>query len=256
MRYAPRKLCMTPTLAAATATDMLQIDDIHTYYGDSHILHGVNLRVAQGEVVSLLGRNGAGKSTTLRSIIGLNPPRRGQIRFDGEDISGRRPHELARAGLSFMPETRGIFSSLSVEENLNLVAGRRPGPWTLQRVYQVFPQLAERRGNGGAQLSGGEQQFLAIARALLFNPRVLLLDEPTEGLAPIIVGEIRDILRAVKNEGMTILLVEQNFRFATQLSDRVYVLGRGEVQWSGSAAAIAADTRIQQTWLGVATAAT
>ena len=155
-----------------------------------------------------------------------------------------------------MPETRGIFSSLSVEENLRLVAGRRPGAWTLERVYEVFPRLAERRTNGGAQLSGGEQQFLAIARALLLNPTVLLLDEPTEGLAPIIVGEIRNILRAVKDEGMTILLVEQNFGFATQLSDRVYVLGRGEVQWCGSAAAILADTQIQQTWLGVSTAAT
>jgi branched-chain amino acid transport system ATP-binding protein len=235
---------------------MLHVDAIHTYYGDSYILHGVSLHVLQGEVVSLLGRNGAGKSTTLRSIIGLNPPRRGQIRFHDTDITGQRPHTLARAGLSYMPETRGIFSSLSVEENLNLVAGRRAGSWTLQRVYQMFPRLAERRANGGAQLSGGEQQFLAIARALLLNPSVLLLDEPSEGLAPIIVKEIQDILRTVKNEGMTILLVEQNFRFATQLSDRVYVLGRGAVQWSGSAAAIVADTQIQQTWLGVSAAAT
>ena len=249
---------MTPILVAVKIIrpfEMLQIQDIHTYYGNSHILHGVTLQVAQGEVVSLLGRNGAGKSTTLRSIIGLNPPRRGHIRFNGEDISGRRPHVLARAGLSFMPETRGIFSSLSVEENLSLVAGRRAGPWTVDRVYQTFPRLAERRENGGAQLSGGEQQFLAIARALLLNPSVLLLDEPTEGLAPIIVGEIQDILRAVKDEGMTILLVEQNFRFATQLSDRVYVLGRGEVQWSGSTRDILADTQIQRTWLGVSAAA-
>lgn len=249
---------MTPILVAAKITrpfEMLQIQDIHTYYGNSHILHGVTLQVAQGEVVSLLGRNGAGKSTTLRSIIGLNPPRHGQIRFNGEDITGHRPHVLARAGLSFMPETRGIFSSLSVEENLSLVAGRRAGPWTVDRVYRTFPRLAERRENGGAQLSGGEQQFLAIARALLFNPSVLLLDEPTEGLAPIIVGEIENILRAVKDEGTTILLVEQNFRFATQLSDRVYVLGRGEVQWSGTTHAILADTQIQQTWLGVSAAA-
>ena len=234
---------------------MLQVDAIHTYYGNSHVLHGVSLQVAQGEVVSLLGRNGAGKSTTLRSIIGLNPPRRGQIRLHSEDITGQRPHALARAGVSFMPETRGIFSSLNVEENLRLVAGRRPGPWTLQRVYQTFPRLAERRANGGAQLSGGEQQFLAIARALLLNPSLLLLDEPSEGLAPIIVGEIQDILRAAKNEGMTILLVEQNFRLATQLSDRVYVLGRGAVQWCGSATEIVADAQIQQLWLGVSAAA-
>lgn len=235
---------------------MLQVSAIHTYYGNSHVLHGVDLHVAQGEVVSLLGRNGAGKSTTLRSIIGLNPPQRGQIRFCGKDITGHRPHALARSGLSFMPETRGIFSSLSVEDNLRLVAGRRSGPWTLQRVYQTFPRLAERRANGGAQLSGGEQQFLAIARALLLNPSLLLLDEPCEGLAPIIVGEIQDILRAAKDQGMTILLVEQNFRVATQLSDRVYVLGRGAVQWCGSTAAIVADTQVQQTWLGVAAAAT
>jgi branched-chain amino acid transport system ATP-binding protein len=234
---------------------MLQVSAIHTYYGNSHVLHGVDLHVAQGEVVSLLGRNGAGKSTTLRSIIGLNPPQRGQIHFCGKDITGHRPHALARSGLSFMPETRGIFSSLSVEDNLRLVAGRRSGPWTLQRVYQTFPRLAERRANGGAQLSGGEQQFLAIARALLLNPSLLLLDEPCEGLAPIIVGEIQDILRAAQDQGMTILLVEQNFRFATQLSDRVYVLGRGAVQWCGSAAAIIADTQVQQTWLGVAAAA-
>lgn len=235
---------------------MLHVEDIHTYYGSSHILHGVSLHVSQGEVVSLLGRNGAGKSTTLRSIIGLNPPRRGRIQFDGKDITGLRPHTLARAGLSFMPETRGIFTSLNVEEHLRLVENRRPGPWTLERVYRMFPRLAERRSNGGAQLSGGEQQFLAIARALLLNPRVLLLDEPSEGLAPIIIAEIRDILRAVKDEGMTVLLVEQNFAFATSLSDRVYILGRSKIQWTGSAADIRKDSATQQTWLGVSAAGT
>jgi len=230
---------------------MLRVDDIHTYYGRSHILHGLSLAVEAGEVVALLGRNGAGKTTTLRSIIGLNPPARGKISLNGEDITGERPFRLAKRGLSFMPETRGIFPSLSVEENLTLVAGRRAGPWSLERVYELFPRLRERRSNGGAQLSGGEQQMLAIARALLLNPELLLLDEPTEGLAPIIVREIRDRLRVVKEEGMTILLVEQNFHFATHLADRVFIVSKGQVAWSGSAQEIVADRDAQQRWLGV-----
>ncbi|MDX5361257.1 MAG: ABC transporter ATP-binding protein [Alphaproteobacteria bacterium] len=230
---------------------MLEVQNLHTYYGPSHILHGVSLSVPEGKVVALLGRNGAGKTTTLRSIIGLTPPRRGHVRFRGEDITGARPHRLARLGLSYMPETRGIFPSLSVEENLTLVAGRREGPWTLERVYELFPRLRERRRNGGAQLSGGEQQMLAIARALLLNPEVLLLDEPTEGLAPIVVRDIRERLAFVKEAGMTVLLVEQNFRFATQLADHLYVLGKGAVQWSGTPAEIEAEPGVLHTWLGV-----
>ncbi len=230
---------------------MLRVEDIHTYYGASHILQGVSLEVPEGEVVALLGRNGAGKTTTLRSIIGLTPPRRGRVLFGEQDITGRRPYALARLGLSYMPESRGIFPSLSVEENLTLVEGRRQGPWTLQGVYELFPRLEERKGNGGAQLSGGEQQMLAIARALLLNPELLILDEPTEGLAPIVVKDIRERLRMVKESGMTVLLVEQNFRFATALADRVYVLGKGTIQWSGSAEAILENEEVQQTWLGV-----
>ncbi|MCP1335869.1 ABC transporter ATP-binding protein [Futiania mangrovi] len=230
---------------------MLEVENLHTYYGPSHILHGVSLSVPEGKVVALLGRNGAGKTTTLRSIIGLTPPRRGHVRFRGEDITGARPHRLARLGLSYMPETRGIFPSLSVEENLTLVAGRREGRWTLERVYELFPRLRERRRNGGAQLSGGEQQMLAIARALLLNPEVLLLDEPTEGLAPIVVRDIRERLAFVKEAGMTVLLVEQNFRFATQLADHLYVLGKGAVQWSGTPAEIEAEPGVLHTWLGV-----
>ena len=230
---------------------MLQVEDIHTYYGASHILQGVSLSVAEGEVVALLGRNGAGKTTTLRSIIGLNPPRQGRVQFRDRDITGKRPYALARLGLSYMPESRGIFPSLSVEENLTLVEGRRKGPWSLETVYDLFPRLKERRANGGAQLSGGEQQMLAIARALLLNPELLILDEPTEGLAPIVVKDIRERLRLVKDSGMTILLVEQNFRFATGLADRVYVLGKGAIQWSGSSGAIVADEGVQHTWLGV-----
>jgi branched-chain amino acid transport system ATP-binding protein len=230
---------------------MLRVEDIHTYYGASHILQGVTLEVGEGEVVALLGRNGAGKTTTLRSIIGLTPPRRGRILFREKEITGGRPHALARLGLSYMPESRGIFPSLSVQENLTLVEGRRAGPWTLESVYELFPRLRERRTNGGAQLSGGEQQMLAIARALLLNPELLILDEPTEGLAPIVVKDIRERLRLVKDSGMTILLVEQNFRFATRLADRVYVMGKGAIQWSGSAQEIVADQGVQQTWLGV-----
>ncbi len=230
---------------------MLNVENIHSYYGASHILHGVSLEVAKGEVVSLLGRNGAGKTTTLRSIIGLTPPKQGTIHLKGEETTGRKPHSMARMGVSYMPETRGIFPSLSVYENLTLAAGRRPGPWTVERVFEIFPRLEARRLNGGAQLSGGEQQMLAIARSLLLNPELLLLDEPTEGLAPIIVQDIEDRLEAIKREGMTILLVEQNFRFATNLADRVYVLGKGAIQWSGSTEEILADESTQKTWLGV-----
>ena len=230
---------------------MLVVDRIHTYYGASHILHGVSLNVAEGAVVALLGRNGAGKTTTLRSIVGLTPPRRGAIRFNGADTAGKKPHIMARLGVSYLPEARGILPSLSVLENLNLAAGRRPGPWTLARVFELFPALSARKSHGGAQLSGGEQQMLAIARALLLNPALLLLDEPTEGLAPIIVREIMERLKSLKEEGMSILLVEQNFRFATSIADDVYVLGKGAVQWSGSAAEILAETAIQKTWLGV-----
>jgi branched-chain amino acid transport system ATP-binding protein len=230
---------------------MLRVEDIHTYYGASHILQGVSLEVGEGEVVALLGRNGAGKTTTLRSVIGLTPPKRGRILFREKEITGARPHAMARLGLSYMPESRGIFPALSVQENLTLVEGRRKGPWTLAGVYELFPRLRERRENGGAQLSGGEQQMLAIARSLLLNPELLILDEPTEGLAPIVVRDIRERLRLVKESGMTILLVEQNFRFATRLADRVYVLGKGAIQWSGTAQEIIADETVQQTWLGV-----
>ncbi|MEM7227134.1 MAG: ATP-binding cassette domain-containing protein, partial [Pseudomonadota bacterium] len=172
-----------------TAAPLLAVEKIHTYYGESYVLQGVSLEVEEGSVVALLGRNGAGKTTTLKSIMGVVPPRQGHILLRGQAITGRRPHAIARAGVSYLPETRGIFPSLSVLENLKLVASRRPGPWTLARVLEVFPILGERGAIGGNQLSGGEQQMLAIARALLLNPELLILDEPTEGLAPIIVQE-------------------------------------------------------------------
>ena len=230
---------------------MLVIEDIHTYYGDSYVLHGVSLEVSEGSVVALLGRNGAGKTTTLKSVMGVVPPRKGRILFKGVPITGRRPHAIARSGVSYLPETRGVFPSLTVLENLELVDGRRTGPWTMQRVLKMFPQLRERGSSGASQLSGGEQQMLAIARSLLLNPDLLILDEPTEGLAPIIVKDIQERLRAIKQEGLTILLVEQSFRFATDLADDVYVLGKGRIRWTGSSTEIKADQEVQRNWLGV-----
>ena len=230
---------------------MLAVDDIHTYYEDSYVLHGVSLEVARGSVVALLGRNGAGKTTTLKSIMGVVPPRRGAIRFNDQSIRGLRPHLIARKGVSYLPETRGLFPSLTVLENLQLVAERRAGPWHLERVLSLFPQLRERADVGSSQLSGGEQQMLAIARSLLLNPELLILDEPTEGLAPIVVRDIRERLRALKEEGLTILLVEQSFHFATDLADRVYVLGKGQIRWAGTPAEIRADHATQREWLGV-----
>ena len=230
---------------------LLSVEEIHSYYGESYILQGVSLEVEEGTVVALLGRNGAGKTTTLKSIMGVVPPRRGRILLRGEAITGRRPHAIARGGVSYLPETRGIFPSLTVLENLKLVERRRPGPWTLARVLELFPILQERGAIGGNQLSGGEQQMLAIARALLLNPELLILDEPTEGLAPIIVRDIEKHLRAFKDQGLTILLVEQNFRFALDLADRVAVLGKGKVRWHGTPDALRKDSAMQHKWLGV-----
>ena len=230
---------------------MLRVEGIHSCYGPSHVLFGVSLEVVEGALIALIGRNGAGKTTTLKSIMGIVPPTRGDIVYKGRSILHRRPHEIARAGIAYLPETRGIFPSLTVMENLTLVTGRRSGPWTLERIFEMFPRLRERRASGGSLLSGGEQQMLAIARALLMNPELLILDEPTEGLAPIIVREIREHLRDLKSTGMTILLVEQNFHFVTSLADRIYVLGKGQIQGSGTASEIGADEKLQNEWLGV-----
>ncbi len=230
---------------------MLILDGLHAYYGESHILQGIDLSVPPGKVVGLLGRNGAGKTTTLKAVMGVVRTRRGSIRWQKREITQLPSHRIARLGIAYLPEERGIFPSLSVLENLTVVAGRRPGPFSLERVFELFPRLAERRNNGGTQLSGGEQQMLAIGRALLWNPDLLLLDEPTEGLAPIIVEEIQGHLHQLKEQGLTILLVEQNFRFATDLADEVYVLGRGQVRWQGSSAALKAESEVQHRWLGV-----
>jgi branched-chain amino acid transport system ATP-binding protein len=232
---------------------LLQVDDLHTYLGDSYIIQGVSLAVPPGGVVALLGRNGAGKTTTLRSIMRMVHPRRGRVLFDGRDISLLPTYEIARARIAFVQETRAIFPSLTVEENL-AIAVRPPVDgegWTMQRIYEDFPNLAARRHNGGTQLSGGEQQMLAIARALVSNPRLLLLDEPSEGLAPLIVRQIADIILRLKRQGMTMLLVEQNFALANEVADRIIVLGKGQVRWSGTSAELHAAEDIRHTWLGV-----
>jgi branched-chain amino acid transport system ATP-binding protein len=233
---------------------LLQVEDVHTYLGNSHIIQGVSLAVPTGKVVALLGRNGAGKTTTLRSIMRMVRPRRGRVTFDGRDISALATYEIARARIAFVQETRAIFPSLTVEENLAIAA--RPhdegdGGWTLERIFEDFPHLAARRRNGGTQLSGGEQQMLAIARALVANPRLLLLDEPSEGLAPLIVRQIADIIGKLKAAGMTMLLVEQNFALATEIADEVVILGKGRVRWSGSSEQLRHADEVRHTWLGV-----
>jgi branched-chain amino acid transport system ATP-binding protein len=232
---------------------LLQVDDIHTYLGDSYIIQGVSLAVPAGKVVALLGRNGAGKTTTLRSIMRMARPRRGRVTFDGNDISALATFEIARARVAFVQETRAIFPSLTVEENLGIAArsSANGDGWTMERIFDDFPQLAARRRNGGTQLSGGEQQMLAMARALVANPRLLLLDEPSEGLAPLIVRQIADIIVKLKQAGMTMLLVEQNFALATEIADDVVILGKGRVRWNGTSAQLREADDVRHTWLGV-----
>ncbi|MBB4305700.1 branched-chain amino acid transport system ATP-binding protein [Rhodobium orientis] len=233
---------------------MLEISGLHTGYGEKRVLHGVDLTVGEGEVVTLLGRNGAGKTTTLKAVMSLLPAMEGEIRFDGRPLKKVKTYDLSALGLSFVPENRGIFPSLSVRENLELTRSTRrevADGWTMERVFEFFPRLRERLDNGGSQLSGGEQQMLAIARGLLLNPKLLILDEPTEGLAPIVVKQIHERLMELKKAGLSILLVEQNFGFATTLADRAFVLGRGEIQWSGPSGDLRGESEIQHRWLGV-----
>ena len=233
---------------------VLEVDAIHTYYGKSHILDGVSLKVGEGELVALLGRNGAGKTTTMRSIMGLTPPRQGHIRLFGEDMTGASPYRMASMGVGYVPEGRKIFGHLSVHENL-LVARETKGPWTIDAVYKLFPRLYERRTSKGGRLSGGEQEMLAIARALLLNPKLLILDEPSQGLAPIIVQEVMRTVGRMKQEGISVLLVEQNAFLALQLADRAYVLGEGEIVYDGPAAELSADKERMEQLAGVAHAA-
>lgn len=232
---------------------MLAVDTIHTYYGRSHILQGVSLQVAAGETVTLLGRNGAGKTTTLRSIMGLTPARSGHITFAERDISRSKPHRIARAGLAFVPSGRRIFSELSVRQNLLLFlrpasAGR--SPWGIERVYDTFPKLAELDARKAGVLSGGEQQMLKLGRALVANPRLILLDELTEGLAPAIVDDLADWLRLLKQEGYSMLVCEQNALFALELADRGYIIDKGRIRHADAAAQLRDSSEIMQ-YLGV-----
>ena len=213
----------------ATSRPMLKVEDLNGWYGESHVLHGVTFDVNEGEVVTLLGRNGAGKTSTLLGIMGILPRRAGSVVFDGTETVDMQPRHIARLGIAICPEERGIFSSLSVEENLMLPPWIREGGLSVERIYDLFPNLAERRRSQGTKLSGGEQQMLAIARILRTGSRFLLLDEPTEGLAPVIVQQIGHTIGALKDEGFTIVLVEQNFRFAASVADRHYVVDQGRV---------------------------
>jgi branched-chain amino acid transport system ATP-binding protein len=208
---------------------LLSVGDLHAWYGESHILHGMNFTVGEGEVVTLLGRNGAGKTTTLRAIMGIIGQRRGSIAFDGQELIARPSNRIAKAGIAYCPEERGIFASLSVEENLLLPPIVRAGGMSVDEIYALFPNLSERRRSQGTKLSGGEQQMLAIGRILRTGARLLLLDEPTEGLAPVIVQQIGAVIRTLKQKGFTILLVEQNFHFAATLADRHYIVEHGQV---------------------------
>ena len=230
---------------------MLELDNVHAYYGNSHVLHGVSMAVSQGEVVSLLGRNGAGKTTTVLTIMGYLAPDPGTIAYAGANLKGLPPFALARRGFGFVPQERGIFPSLTVEENLTVAARTRAGRWTLGRAYALFPRLEERRGNLGFQLSGGEQQMLAIARALMLNPDVMLLDEPSEGLAPLIVEEIVKVLRTLKDEGLAVLLIEQNLRVALDLADRHYVMSKGTVCYTGTTRELEGNERVLREYLSV-----
>ncbi len=224
----------------------LEAEGLNTFYGKSHILYDVGLKVEEGSITTLLGRNGAGKTTTLRSLVGLTPARSGHIKIFGKDTTRIPTYRIAQMGVGYVPEGRKIFAHLTVEDNLR-VPMERPGPWTIDRVYKTFPRLAERRMNKGRQLSGGEQEMLSIGRALLLNPKLLILDEPSQGLAPLIVKEVFKIVQQTKADGMSVLLVEQNVRASLEIADYAYVLDHGIMGWSGTAADLMKDEeRIQE----------
>lgn len=231
---------------------MLELEKVNAFYGDSHVLRDVSLSLGEGEVSCLLGRNGAGKTTTVLTIMGYLAPRPGRVVYKGRDIGGLPPHRIARMGFGFVPQERGIFPSLTVKENLTTTA--RPGKdnrWDLVKIFKLFPRLGERQKNLGFQLSGGEQQMLSIARALMLNPELMLLDEPSEGLAPLIVREIVDVLKALRKDGLAVLLVEQNLRVALELGDRHYVLSKGEVCYTGTSAELESNEKVLKDYLSV-----
>jgi branched-chain amino acid transport system ATP-binding protein len=229
---------------------VLEVADLHTYYGESHVLQGVSLAVGPGEVVGILGRNGMGKTTLIRSIIGFTPARRGTVRFKGADITRWPPFRAVERGMGLVPQGRRVFPSLTVKENLD-VARRAGGRWTVDRVHELFPRLSERARNRANKLSGGEQQMLAIGRALMTNPELLLMDEPTEGLAPLLVREVGRAIGELKREGLSILLVEQNLPLALSVADRIHILSRGQIVHTCSPAELAADDAVKSRYLGV-----
>jgi len=236
---------------------MLEVRDIHSYYGKSHILHGVSLDLNEGELVCLLGRNGVGKSTTLKSIMGVARPKQGSIRFHGQELIGKEPFQIARLGVGYVPEDRRIFRSLTVHENLLMgikkeaKGGAGEGRWTIERVYELFPRLEERKDSKGGHLSGGEQQMLTVVRTLMGNPRAILVDEPTEGLAPLIAKEVLDMLSAVRKSGVTILMVEQNFKAAIKVADRFYIMSKGQIVFAGNTEELMAAEAVRKNYLEV-----
>jgi branched-chain amino acid transport system ATP-binding protein len=233
---------------------ILEVNNIYTAYGLSQILFGVSLKVQEGEVISLLGRNGVGKTTTLRSIMGLTPPQSGSIKWRGEEIAGKPTYEISRLGIGFVPEDRRIFSDLTVWENLDVAiqpGRKKENVWTLERVFDLFPALKPIQSRKGGYLSGGEQQMLTIARTLMSNPDLLLLDEPSEGLAPLVVQQLGEQIAKLRREGMTILLCEQNQRFSLDLSDRLYILEKGTIKYEGTVQDFLKDEKIGRTYLAV-----
>jgi len=230
---------------------MLDVQNVHTYYGDSYVLQGVSLRVAQGQVVGLLGRNGMGKTTLIRSLIGFTPPRQGHVVFKGTDITGWPSNRAVDLGIGLVPQGRRVFPSLTVAENLAVAARRPGGPWNVERVMALFPRLRERAEHRAGKLSGGEQQMLAIARALMTNPELLLMDEPTEGLAPLLVREVAKVIADLKAHGLSILLVEQNIAMALGVADHVHVLSRGRIVHSCAPDALWGDTEVKTKYLGL-----
>jgi branched-chain amino acid transport system ATP-binding protein len=247
MRCATTWKCAACTWVSKT---VLSVDGIHTYYGDSHILQGVSLEVQPGELVCLPGRNGVGKTTTINSIIGFNHPRVGSVSVNGRNITGLQPYRIASEGVGLVPQGRRIFAPLTVKENL-VFAETGKGPWNQARVYELFPRLLERQHNRGNTLSGGEQQMLAIGRALLMNPKLLLMDEPSEGLAPLVIREIGRVIAELKRAGMAVLLAEQNLALALSLADRCYVLHKGQVVFEATAEALRQDDEVKHRYLGV-----
>lgn len=231
---------------------ILELDGIHTYYGDSHVLHGLSMELEAGKILGVLGRNGVGKTTMVSSVVGFNPPRRGSILFKGEDITRTNSYEIIRKGIGLVPQGRRLFGSLSVEENLKVAAlGKGRREWTVERVFGLFERLRERRRQRARTLSGGEQQMLAIGRGLMTNPDCLIMDEPTEGLAPMVAHHVRDVIRFLRNEGLAVLLVEQNATLALELVDHVLVMSKGQIVHSSSPEELSANQAVKAQYLGV-----